>query len=350
MTRLRCHRHGFTLIEVIAAMLAATVLIIGMAAAIVISTNLLATAPTDADTWRDRETADWLASDLRFATSVSDAGYGFQITKPSPAGSLETANYESHMTGLTRRVGSGPVMQLDSSSASHQFLVDGYSAPTAASEKIVRVRSTSSALTSAASSSLNISVPAGSKTGDLLLLCISAKTPNYMSITPAGWQTIHSLNIDNLRLLVAYRYYDESWITGSISAVPDAAMAASILAIENAHPYSPLSWSGSRSGFAWSFLPLTHPTAHEATGFSNGQLNLQIYASDSDPWNDGTLGMAGFTNETQVTAAAGNLLIHNTLGIVSRTGPTPTLTTTPRLLHQASTYWLQSSIRLEPAP
>ena len=60
-------RPGFSLIEVITAMLAATLLMSALAASVVISTNLLETPPSDLQLARDRLIKDRLRSDLRYA-------------------------------------------------------------------------------------------------------------------------------------------------------------------------------------------------------------------------------------------------------------------------------------------
>lgn len=343
--------HGFTLIEVVAALIASTVLLVGMASAIVIATNLLQTPVADQETWHEREMIDRISSDLRFATDINDSsGYGFAITKTSVGGNAEVAQYEAYLDGLTRRVGSGPAMQLDSVAPSQQSYVDGFSgASVVPTTSQVRVRSTSEAANSSGTNSLTIDVPPGSKTGDLMLLCVSSKSPSSFSISPDGWQSIHALSIDSLRLLVAYRFYDSSWTTSTITPNSDSTIAATMLSIENVSESAPVHWSGQRSGFCLSFLSGTHPTPNEPANFNEGQLNVQIFAADRDPWSDGTFGMAGFTGVSQVTAAESSYFTGNTIGVLVRSGPSPTLSSTPRMLHLSSGYWLQSSICLEPS-
>lgn len=347
-------RIGFTLLELITAMLASTVLVASLAATVVISTELMKTPPNDQDDWHDREIADRLAGDLRYATGVNEAvGYGFEITKPdSTSGSPETASYESYTDGLTRRVGSGPVMNLDPTAPGHVFSVDGYSAPTyVASDTYVRLRSSNTAATSAAVPSVDISVPPGCKPGDLVLLCISAKTPSGMTISGSGWQSLSVLNGGDLRLITMHKTYDATWSdTTTISVTPDSAIVAAMLAIENVSPTSPVNWTDTAAGFALSTVPASHPTPLEPTTISKRDLNVQIFAAELDPWNDGALGMAGYIDATQATAAQGDFFIRNTIGITIRNGGTPELSTAPSLLHQTSGIWLQTAVRVEVEP
>ncbi|MFK8112762.1 MAG: hypothetical protein AB8B91_11190 [Rubripirellula sp.] len=352
MNRRTAHSYGFTLIEVIAAMLASTVLIVGLAAAVMISTNLLQSPPNHSQAWQDRQIADRLATDLRYSTSMTESPEdGFQVTKPRIDGNSETADYEVSMSGLTRRVGSGPVMQLDPAAPSYQSYVDGVSAPTysASSSKTVRVRSVRTAETTTTSSSLTIDTPPGSRTGDLILICISGKTPDSLSLSPNGWQTSQVAVIDDISLVVAYRIYDASWTSSTISATPDAALSAAMFAIENANTTTPIPWSNSRGGYAWSFFSTTHPTPFETTTYTEGQLNLQIFAAEYDPWSSRTFGMAGFTGIARTVASPNSWSYRNSIGVVARNGATPSMTTTPRLLHQNSGFWLQVAIQVEPA-
>ena len=53
-------RSGFSLIELITAMLASTVLLASLAATVVISTKLLEVPPGDQAVWHDRQIADRL--------------------------------------------------------------------------------------------------------------------------------------------------------------------------------------------------------------------------------------------------------------------------------------------------
>lgn len=345
---------GFTLLELITAMLASTVLVASLAAAVVISTELMNTPPSNRDVWHDIDIADRLAGDLRYSTGVNEAvGYGFEITKPdSASGSPEIATYESYMDGLTRRVGSQPIMNLDPDAPGHVFSVDGYSAPTyVASDNYVRLRSSSTAASTAAVPSVDIRVPPGCKPGDLVLLCISAKTPLGIDTSSSGWQSLSVVNGGNLSLITKQKTYDATWSdTITISVTPDSAVAAAMVAIENVEPTSPINWIDTAVGFAVPAVSETHPIPLEPTTISPRDLNVQIFAAELDPWADGAMGMAGYTDAAQATAARNHVLYRNTIGISIRNGGTPDLSTAPRLLHETLGVWLQTAVRVEAEP
>lgn len=346
-------RCGFTLIELITAMLSTTVLVAALAATVSISTKLLEVPPYDENLWRDREIADRLASDLRYATDVNeDSGFGFEITKPDViSGSPEIATYESYLDGLTRQVGSGPLIKFDPDSPEYLFQVDGYSAPTFTESPLyVRLRSSSQATTSFATDSLDIALPPGGKADDLVLLCISAKTPSMMDLSDEGWQMLQMVDSGDLGLAVLYQNYGSASPTTTITVSPDASIAAAMLALEDVESSSPINWSATNSGYAWSSNPSTHPKPLETTGFNRRQLNVQIYAAEQEPWLDGTLGLAGFADAVLATSSPGDSSSSSSLGIAIRNGATPSLSTTPRLYHQQSGEWLQVAVRLEANP
>jgi hypothetical protein len=334
---LHARKGGFTLIELITAMLSATIVVVTLSSAIVISTSLLESPPDDQAKWDQREIVDRVANDMRYASSITEgSGYGFQISRPNPAtGADETVNYELYIEGMKRTVNGGPTMQLNTETPSHQFYVDGYSAPTATSSDDVRVRGTTSAATDSAASSLDIAVPPGAKSGDFMLLCIAAKTPNQVGVSTSGWEAMQVVGIDDIRLLVFKHRYSSSWDpTATITVTPNAGIAATMLAIENTDTYYGVDWSATRGNYAWSFIPSTHPTPYESSGFADHQLNVQVFASDNDPWNNGTFGMASFTGVGQATSSPSN----------------STYRTTARLLQLSSGYWLQVGIRLGVSP
>lgn len=350
----RRSRPAFSLIEMITAMVAATVLMSALAASIVISTNLLEAPPSEEDLWQQRLIEDRIRNDLRYATSIDETPtYGFDVVRPHPVtGVSETVHYESYMDGLTRQVDSGPVTNLDPDAPTITWNIDGYSAPTySAAIHQVRVCGTSSASSLVASSSIDVPVPTGLKDGDRVFLCLSAKTPDSLTISQSGWQTLQVLGVSDLRLLAIHRSYDTSWpSTIQITSTPPSAMAVVMVALENVDPSTPVDWTTGRGGLAYASIPSSHPTYAQTTGYNDRQLNLQIYAADESPWGEGSMGMACFADVIQSTAADGLPLLENTIGVVVRNGAAPSLSFTPRLLHQESGYWLCASARVEVSP
>lgn len=346
-------RGAFTLIEMVVALISATALTASLAATIVITTELLNVPPDEKSVWHDNAIADRLASDLRYATHVDDSpAEGFIITRPDPeTGVSQSVTYEAYVDGLTRQVDGGAVVNFDAEAPSPLFQVDGYTAPTdTTSSQVVRVRSTSSAATDGTETSLDIAVPPGCQTGDLLLLAVSTKTANTVTPSESGWQRISGIGIDSLRMFTFYRSFDESLPPSiAIDVTPDAAIAAVMVALENTNA-SPINWRDYTGGYAFSFLPKFHPTPLETTGFSPGQLNVQVFAANGDPWHAGTMGIASFTDAARATAATGSGSLENSIGIAVRTGETPAMSGTANPWHQESGYWLQVGIRIEVAP
>lgn len=345
---------GFTLIELIAAMIASTVLVASLAATVLISSRLLETPPADDELWQNRLVADRVASDLRFATSVDDTlASGFEVTRVNTqSGTTESLTYQSSAQGFTRKIDSGPPVVLDSDSPTQTLQVDGYSAPTTPpSDAYVRVRSKTTAFTTIAAGVMQIDIPPGCKTGDTLLLAVSAKSPSSLSVSGSGWQLLHLQSLGDLRLATLIHTYDSAWPSSvNISVSPDSAIAAAMVAIEHPHPSAPIAWSGTTGGFAFQGVPLSHPQPLETSGFEPRHLNVQVFAAELDPWIDGALGMAGFTDVAQATAGEGNVSLENTIAIAVRNGATPTQSVTPRLIHQDWGLWLQVGIRVESQP
>ncbi len=345
-------RRGYSLIELVVAMIAATALVSSLAATIVITTELLEVPADNQTVWHDQDIADRLAADLRYATRIDQSPtYGFTLTRPNPSdGSPQNVSYQAYLDGLTRQVDGGPAIVYDSQAPSHTFQVDGYSAATAvtSASHYVRLRSSSSAESSGLVSSIEIDVPPGCQDGDLLLVCVSAMSPSSITVSEAPWQTLSSQVIDSLSLVNVYRSYDTSLPNKlTITASPAAAIAAAIVALEHAELSGPIDWSDSQAGYALSWYAPSHPTPLENSGFWSGQLNVQIFAAEGDPWHEGSLGLASFTDAVQATAAKGNGFLENSVGIAVRSGPTAAMSTTSRAWHRSSGFWLHCGARVE---
>ena len=346
-------RAGFSLIEMITALLAATVLMSALAASIVISTTLLESPPTESDELRERMIGDRLRRDLRYAIQVDDSrADGFQIVRPNPTtGVAERISYASEARGFTRQVGSEPITVLNDQAPAVQWLTDELTPSyDASASAVARVCATSRASTSGSATSLTIPVPPGLKSGDHGFLCLSAMTPDSLSVDQPGWQAAHARSISDLRLVVMHQAFDDSWPTElQITISPASAVAAVLVAVEQVDTTAPVSWTTAASGYAFSFYPYSHPTFAEDSGITSGQLNLQVYAAEDDPWYEGMMGMAGFSDVIHETAASGSSR-ENSIGVVVRNGPAPELDFTPRLLYWDSGFWIRASLHVEATP
>lgn len=346
----RSMRIAFTLLELITAMLASTALVVALAATLAISTHMLQTPPDDRATWRDENISDRIARDLRFATQVREVPNGFEVTAPrSSDGLLRKVAYESSVNGITRQVDGQSAFALESQQAKFVLDVDGYSPPTNPTpDRYVRVRSVTTAANDTLDTSWVLDVPPGTQAGDLVLLCVSARSLPKLSLSESGWRVLNVNRIERLRLLIAYKVFsDDSESSLLLSSPANSSIAAALLTFENVDTGSPFAWSAGRSGYAYASSSITFPTILESSDMEERQLNLQVFAAEGDPWHDGALGLAGFAEVLQVTAMSTNSSYSNTLSIAVRNGPTPAMSSIPRTNHQSNGYWLQSSATVE---
>lgn len=347
-------RSGFTLIELIVSMIAATVLVLALASTVVVTTSLLDTPPDDAAQRHDRVIIDRLASDMRYATSiVRPDGSSIQITRPDPAtGASQAIAYESNSDGFTRRVAGGPAALIDKEVPSHAFQLDGYTSPADNSvKKFARLRGTSEAFTWGFDDELRIDLPAGCVNGDLLLLCVAAKTPQSFWFSESGWQVLDASAIGDLVLITAYRIYRDGIPDSQrCNLWPDSTISSVMLCFENVNQSRPIDWKNTRGGYSQWYDLSTHPQPTETSDFEAGELNVQIYAGEGDPWPSGTLGIASFSDAARSSSQSGLSWLDCSIAVAIRTGPTPSMTTTPRLWQWQSGHWLQTGIRLGVEP
>ncbi|MGI9470462.1 MAG: hypothetical protein ACR2NZ_02940 [Rubripirellula sp.] len=346
-------RNAFTLLELITAMLASTALVVALAATMTISTQLMEVPPADEATWQDHRLSDRIASDLRFATQIREETDGFTITRPNADdGSPQTVTYQSGVDGLTRQVDGGSVFQLDADEAKSELIVDGYSAPTDPTpDTYVRIRSVSSVAPDSLSTNVTVDIPSGVRAGDLVLLCISGRYLSSLSASGGGWRVLSWDSVSDLHLIVGYKTYDDSWDSNiTISTSSSSAMAVALVAIEQVNTDTPFPWATTRRGYASASSSSSFPLVRESADLDERQMNLQVFAAQGDPWQDGAMGIPGFTEVFQTTALSGYSSYRNTLSVATRNGLTPTMSSEARTNHLSSGYWLQSSATVELAP
>ncbi|MCG8651630.1 MAG: prepilin-type N-terminal cleavage/methylation domain-containing protein [Pirellulales bacterium] len=340
-------RGGFSLLELLVALIASTVLVAALGATVVITTSLLEVPPDHQAVWHDRAIDDRVASDLRYATSIEVTGARqFQIVKPDRSGGgSQTIVYESSDSGLTRQVNGGAIVSYDTDSPAQLFQVESQPA-TASTSGVVRVFAVSTANTTSNSASLDIELPEGCTTDDFLLLCLATKSPTSVTVAPIGWRELTNQKKSRLTSVVLYRTYDPSLEdTISVSVSPDAEIAATLVALENVDLANPIAWSGVATHTVAVSSPNTYPEPLETSGFSAGQLNVQVFAADGQPWTRDTLGIPGFTDLP--VAQTDSSSDQCSVGVAVRTGATPTLANTPTLWQQQNGKVVQTGIRLE---
>ncbi len=344
-------RNGYTLIEMIAAMAAASLLMLGLAASVVISTSLVEPTDEDGHRIRDRVIADRLQHDLRYATNIdSTTGFVVSIERPDLANQPQSLQNEAYIDGLMRNVSGGTSTQLDPLAPTVNHYVDGHSAPTSNLEVLrPRIRDVSTATTSGSSaSSLTIQIPDGARPGDLLLLVVSSRNAFFVNPSPGDWQYLDFAFNTGILLDVHGQWMSPSTPdTYLLSFFWGGDVVAAVLAIEHANESWPFGWSGSSFGTSINGNASTYPRPLENTDtISERTLNLQLIASTGAPSPQTSLGIASFSecvNQVGSPGTSGEC----SLGIAFRTGPMPSLTTTPHVLHQQTANWTTIAIEVE---
>ena len=343
-------RAAFTFIELIASMVAATVLMVSLLATITIATSLLDQVEDDGSDQKDAAIENRLASDLRYATSVNSlSSEQFEIVRPNPTtGASETVVYEAYMNGLTRQVNGNNAVQLDAQTPTVLFDVDGYSG---ASENSNGSTPTIHAANSVASagpvSSMTVELPNGVMAGDVLILVLAFRSSFSLSLSDTNWNGIRSGYIGDLRIAAFYRQYDASTpptITVDFGG-SSGELSASVLAIDQSSIYSPIAGSTIRGGIASFTDSSTHPGPVHQGSVADYELDVQIIATLGSPLPPTTLGMAAYTDVAHAIAGEGTFR-ECTLAIAVRSGPNPDMTTNNQVWFQSSAVWAQIGIRV----
>ena len=343
-------RIGFTFIEVIAAMVAASVLLVSLLATVSIATSMLEPTENSSALWADRDIADRISADLRYATSIdSSVTESFTIVRPdASSGALETVTYESYMDGLTRRVGSGTIVELDPVAASYSFNVDGFSGATVTTATLhPQIRGVRKVASTGAVTSIEFELPVGIKHGDLLFVAIAFRADFGPTLSGSGWNTDQTLSNGTLGLWTFYQTHHSGisqTITADLGLVPGE-IAIVALAIENANSYSPIVGSTYATGTADPAHYSTHPTPIHTGSVAETDFNLQLIVCGGSPFLDSTLGLSSFTDAAQIVAGEGTVG-ETSLGVTSRLGPVPSTGHTPRVWFLQSANWLQIGLRV----
>ena len=374
-------RSAYTLIELVTALLASTVLIAGLAATISVSTDLLEQPIDDDAAWRDREIVDRIAADMRFARSIqTNAGYGFQLTRPNPrTGNHQTVSYQSSINGLTRQVAGIPAMVLDGESPAVQFSVDGYSAASAQnSSTVVRVRSSSSAASDQSVTNLTIDTPPGCKPGDLLLMCIASEDSTNHTLSESGWNIDPAILGVGVSLVTAYRFYDASYpASTTVTSSENSSLGIILMSIEGVATggSSPIAWQATDAGInvtgngglarllssrgllalygALVGTPSAIPGPLETSDDSDGDLNVQVFVTTGAPWPGGTIGLPSFVDIESNTSIRSRVFLSDSetsLGIAVRSGRSPGSSGSPTIILPQNQAWVQAALKLEASP
>lgn len=346
-------RTAYTLIELLGAMAASTMLLLALASSVAISTSLVEPTDEDGSLRRDRVILDRINQDLRFATSIdATAGDRLAVERPDLSGAFQSMTYRSRSDGLTHQVDGGDQIELDPATPSLGHYVDGFTAATASQpHHRPRIRDVWSAQTDGGyGSSINLYLPDGARPGDLLLLITAYRNAFFVIPGTSGWDIANLNGNTDIGLIVQWQFMNSATPNRHpLYFPPGADVAVALLAIEHADPTAPFGWTGSQVGTSWYGNSSTFPQPIEnASTIGNNTLNLQIFASTGNPLLSPTIGVASLVDCVNLVASPGTAG-ECSLGIVSRTGPLPSLSSTPRVWHRESANWVTIAMEVEGA-
>ena len=339
-------RCGFTLIEMVASLIGATVLLVALASTVVVATQLAEAPDIDQTDWRLRDLADRIEGDLRYASVLEDtSATSFRIERLHPTTETnQNAVYSINTVGVSRQADGLAAVLLDNTPSTltiHSDRTVREVNPTFDSPATVR-SVTIAATENSPAKALAIATPPQKRNGDLLILCVAVNRTNPS--LPNGWTTIENVDIWFSRLVVAYRIVNGSTPNSTtITTNWNAGISAAMLLIENADSSSPIDWDSGTVGTPG----YSTPSPLESSGFQDGQLNIQIFAGDEDCFPDGSIGLSGFADVARVGTLNNQNWYSNSLAIAVRNGPSPTTNSPPQCMFTKSVTWRQAGIRIE---
>ncbi len=342
-------RAAFTLLELVATLLSATVLLAGLASTVAVALSLLDVPETQSHDALTREIRDRMAMDLRYATSLTHPNSStITLQRTGPVTALpEQVTYAFRNTGLSRQVNSNSSAALDTVPAGYVATADSYALPTMTPEKSTCLISVSKAASSGSTNSLAVTMPPGCSQGDLLLLCVSGRFASSNINVPGGWSTIRDVSRSPIRQVVLYRYCRANENSSvSMNSSTSSPMAAVLLAFSSAHPWTPVSYSNTDTGY--SFVAFGTPSVLQPSTSSASRMLVQFVAAEGDQWPASTFGLASFVDTAHVLASPSSNSV--SLGASLRHGIYPSLSTTPRVYFAGLGRWVHTAVEIDVAP
>lgn len=301
---------GFTMIELVAAMIAASVLIAGLASAMLVTNRSLEDAATPVNRAGLIETvADRIAEDARYASAIQQVGQTISLTVPDRDGDGfdESIVYRSSATGLTRTQSPHPAVTFLSGTPSLAMRVDGYTSPTQTVPPTqVRLLGWTQMATTNRTWTTSVEVPGGARAGDLLVM-VTAGDDSTIGPWGGGWSAIEYHEANNLFIGVFTRVattteltnqtiFAYSFNSNSIAAVVHCFNGDGRTMFDdnvltsggNANP-------GTGSGI---------PQPPQISTIPEHAMNLQILAIEQDPFALNSSGLTGFSDVGLATATS----------------------------------------------
>ena len=301
---------GFTLIELVAAMIAASVLVAGLASAMLVTNRSLEDAATPINRAGLVETvADRIAEDTRYAIAIQQVGQTISLTVPDRDGDGfdESIVYGSSAAGLTRAQALHPTVTFLSGTPSIAMRVDGYTSPTQTVPPTqVRLLGWTQMATTNRTWTTSVEVPGGARAGDLLVM-VTVGDDSTVGPWGGGWTAIKYHEANKLFVAVFTRVATTTELTNQ-TIFAYSFNSSSIAAI--VHCFS----GDGRTTFDDN-VSTSGGNANQGTGSGiprplqvstvpDHAMNLQILAIEQDPFALNSSGLTGFSDVGIVTATS----------------------------------------------
>ncbi len=343
-------RDAFTLVELVVAMASASMLLVGLAAAIIVTNRSL----EDAASPEDRSSiissvADRFVDDVRYATAIRNTGSTIEMDVPDRDGDTlaETIVYSGSNAGLLRSQSLHPTTTFVASGPTLSMRLDGSIAPTDESSLTpIRLLSSMQMATTSRTWFSSIEMPAGTRAGDLLVL-VAVGDDSRVGPWGGSWNAV--------------KYHD---VNGVLISLFTRVATTTELATQNLFAYtlSPtsmvatvFSFSGegsnafddnfiTSSGMANPSLGTGIPGPLQLATVPTHAMNLQVLAFKGNPPVPACTGLASFSDASFATAthAASNVVsLATTLrnGKSSSATPAAFLFTSPTQWAQVAAQW-----------
>ncbi len=303
---------GFTMIELVSAMVGAALLMVGLAAALLVTGRSLEAAATPNTRSELLNTVvDRIADDARHATSIQQTGQSITINMSDRDGDglNDFVLYTTSNAGLQRTQSLNPAVTFLTTSPTIALRVDGYTAPTLpAASTPVRLLGWTQAANTSRTTSLSVPLPSGTRSGDLLVLIMLGDdtyvTPNIF-FGGSGWSNVKWHEDNGLYVTVYTRTATSTELTsqtvygflGNSTSIAATALCFSGQGRSAFNDHVSIS-----AGFANTTTGSGVPGPLQISTIPDDAMNLQILALEGNPLAATTSGLAGFSDVSITTA------------------------------------------------
>ncbi|MEL6105744.1 MAG: hypothetical protein AAFU85_06905 [Planctomycetota bacterium] len=343
-------RSGYTLIELIGAMAAASLLMLTLASSVLVATSMVEPREDDRLAERDRLILDRLSNDLRYATTidVKNTAAGFTAERIGLQNTNQVIIYQS-VTGGLMRSADGTSTRLDNVAPTMSHWVDGYTAPTVlTSTSYVRPRGHDSSSTApGGGTGLMLEIPANAQNGDLLLLIATFQESDSVLPLSPGWVDVASVQHDSVRLSVFSQIMNSATARTHFLEFDESDDATAALVVIEDAGSTPITWVGTQKGTAIAGVQSNSAVPTENSGvIKPTSLNLQIFAADHSPWLINTLAMPSFADLLLSTGSEGSE-DECMLAVTYRSGAAPPINHPMSAFHFEAGDWVGVGLQID---